>query len=85
MTYKHCHGSHYRTLGIHGNPQQIQAVSPGEKRPAPLYMTYNHHHALMLGPQDDLMQPLGRSWKIDAEAKMVKKTALKMVKSWDIM
>lgn len=28
----------------------------GEKRPAPLYMTYNHHHALMLGPQDDLMQ-----------------------------
>eukprot|EP00438_Fugacium_kawagutii_P003142 Skav207117 [mRNA] locus=scaffold156:241098:241658:- [translate_table: standard] len=28
----------------------------GEKQPAPLYMTYNHHHALMLGPQDDLMQ-----------------------------
>jgi len=28
----------------------------GEKQPAPLYMTYNHHHALMLGPQKDLMQ-----------------------------
>jgi len=28
----------------------------GEKQPAPLYMTYNHHHALMLGPQEDLMK-----------------------------
>eukprot|EP00438_Fugacium_kawagutii_P008667 Skav228441 [mRNA] locus=scaffold3588:76282:93499:- [translate_table: standard] len=34
----------------------------GEKQPAPLYMTYNHHHALMLGPQDDLMQRLGSAW-----------------------
>ena len=30
----------------------------GEKQPAPLYMTYNHHHALMLGPQEDLMKLL---------------------------
>ncbi|CAK8997252.1 unnamed protein product [Durusdinium trenchii] len=28
----------------------------GEKSPAPLYMTYNHHHALMLGPHEDLMK-----------------------------
>ncbi|CAJ1331985.1 unnamed protein product [Effrenium voratum] len=28
----------------------------GEKTPAPLYKTYNHHHGLMLGSHDDLMQ-----------------------------
>ena len=30
----------------------------GHKTPAPLYMTYNHHHALLLGPQEDLMKLL---------------------------
>ena len=31
----------------------------GEKLSAPLYITYNHHHALLLGPSEDLMKLLG--------------------------
>eukprot|EP00435_Cladocopium_sp_Y103_P020694 s3242_g5.t1 len=37
----------------------------GEKRSAPLYMTYNHHYALMVGPQEDLMQLYNHSKGLD--------------------